>query len=373
VRGHVRQRGKTWSLVYDEGVGEDGRRIQRWRGGFGTRREAEAALAKVLNSIASGTYLEPTKMTYRQFVTETWLPVVRQTRRATTVEQYERTLMRHVLPQIGSTSLQKVSAPQLDRLYRTFGETLSPSSVRVTAAIVSASLRYAFKKRLVAINVAALADLPSAPRKRLRAWSPEQVAAFLMHTKDERLAGLWRFLALTGARRGEALGLTWYALDLDVGTARIERQLVPLAGGLAVLPPKTEAGLRTLRLDLGTVAILRAHKAAQDAERASWGDAYQDEGLVFARENGAPLDPRGVSQAFQVRRKAAKLPAGTLHGLRHAAATHLALTVGAHPETTRAVLGHASSATTAHYYTHAIDDLSRAAVESLAELVDGAR
>ncbi len=94
---------------------------------------------------------------------------------------------------------------------------------------------------------------------------------------------------------------------------------------------------------------------------------------MFCKENGAPLDPRGVSQAFQVRRKAAKLPQATLHGLRHAAATHLALTVGTRPETTRAVLGHASTATTAHYYTHAVDDLNRAAVDSHAALIDGAR
>jgi hypothetical protein len=143
---HVRRRGKTWCIVYDQGMGEDGRRVQRWKGGFVSKREAEAALAKVIDSIATGTYLEAVKLTYRQFVDETWLPVVRETRRPTTVEQYERTLKRHVLPRIGSTPLQKVTAPQLDRLYRALGETLAPSSVRVVAAIVSASLRYAHRK-----------------------------------------------------------------------------------------------------------------------------------------------------------------------------------------------------------------------------------
>jgi integrase len=94
---------------------------------------------------------------------------------------------------------------------------------------------------------------------------------------------------------------------------------------------------------------------------------------ALRRFNGSPLDPRSISQAFQVRRKAAGLPASTLHGLRHAAATMLALHVGAHPETTRAVLGHASTATTAQYYLHAVDDLTAATVASLADLVDGVR
>jgi hypothetical protein len=48
------------------------------------------------------------------------------------------------------------------------------------------------------------------------------------------------------------------------------------------------------------VESLNAHKAAQDAERAAWGDAYRDGGLVFANEDGRPLDSRGVSQAFHV-------------------------------------------------------------------------
>jgi integrase len=374
MRGHVRKRGEgSWCIVYDEGHDEQGKRKQRWRGGFKTRREAEDALAKVLDTIATGVYLEPTKMTYRQYVETTWLPVVRETRRPTTVEQYERTLRKHVLPSIGSAPLQKLTAPQLDRLYRSLTDKLSPSSVRVTAAIVSASLRYAHRKRLVPVNVATLADVPTARRKRMRAWTPEQVGAFVEHTKGERLAALWRFLAMTGARRGEALALTWYAVDLDVGTSRIERQLVPLAGSLLFAEPNTAAGVRTIRLDPATVDALRAHRAFQDVEKAEWGDAYQDGGLVFCRPDGSPLDPRSVSQAFQVRRKAAGLPASTLHGLRHAAATTLTLRFGAHPETTRAVLGHASTATTAAYYTHAVDGLSAAAVASLADLVHGAR
>ena len=145
--------------------------------------------------------------------------------------------------------------------------------------------------------------------------------------------------AITGARRGEVLGLTWGAIDLEAATLwverQLERQLVRLSGGPVFLPPKTVAAIRSLRQDSVTVAMLRTHKASQDAERVAWADAYQDGGLVFCKEDGSPLDPTGISRRFQVRRKAAKLPPSTLHGLRHAAATSLALSIGAHPETTR--------------------------------------
>ena len=180
-------------------------------------------------------------------------------------------------------------------------------------------------------------------------------------------------MALTGCRRGEAFGLTWFALDFDTGTARIERQLVPLSGGVEFVPPKSDAVIRTLPLDAGTVAMLKAHHDAQNLEKAAWGEAYEDGALVFCRENGTPLDPRSVSQWFHVRRKAAGLPTLNLHGLRDSAATHLALTVGAHPETTRAQLGHSSVRTTADIYTHALAAASRTAADALASAFDDPR
>ena len=55
MRGHVRKRGNTWSVVYDEGRDENGRRIQRWRGGYRTKGEAEQALTKVLDALDTQT------------------------------------------------------------------------------------------------------------------------------------------------------------------------------------------------------------------------------------------------------------------------------------------------------------------------------
>ena len=60
------------------------------------------------------------------------------------------------------------------------------------------------------------ADAADPPRLRgsaheMRTWSAQQLQLFLASTSDERLGGLWHLLALTGMRRGEALGLRWEA------------------------------------------------------------------------------------------------------------------------------------------------------------------
>jgi len=50
VRGHVRKRGRTYSIVLD--IGTDpatGKRRQQWRSGFRTKKEAEAELARLIH------------------------------------------------------------------------------------------------------------------------------------------------------------------------------------------------------------------------------------------------------------------------------------------------------------------------------------
>jgi integrase len=55
------------------------------------------------------------------------------------------------------------------------------------------------------------------------------------------------------------------------------------------------------------------------------GPAYDDGDLVFCDELGRPIHPQQLSRAFSLHRKAAGIPTGSLHILRHTAAT-LALT-----------------------------------------------
>ncbi len=70
---------------------------------------------------------------------------------------------------------------------------------------------------------------------------------------------------------------------------------------------------------------LRAHREVQQLERDLAGDAYQDGDLVFCNEIGRPIYPKVLTARFAAERKAAGIPTGTLHILRHTAAT-LALT-----------------------------------------------
>src|SRR4051794_28847696 len=112
MRGHIRKRGNKWCIVYDEGRDEYGRRIQRWKSGYATKREAEGALTKILNSIAEGEYVRPTADTFGAFLDE-WLEAIEAQVRPSTFASYRMMVDRHIKPRLGSVRLQKLTALKL--------------------------------------------------------------------------------------------------------------------------------------------------------------------------------------------------------------------------------------------------------------------
>jgi hypothetical protein len=75
------------------------------------------------------------------------------------------------------------------------------------------------------------------------------------------------------------------------------RTLVDLDGDLPVWSdPKTARGRRSIALDPGTVAALRAQRVAQAQERLMSGAEYLDHDLVFARPDGRPWHPERFSR-----------------------------------------------------------------------------
>ncbi len=201
------------------------------------------------------------------------------------------------------------------------------------------------------------------------AWTAKELARFLDHVRGDRLFPLWRLAATTGMRRGELAGLTWRCLDLEGARLSAEQQLVPTRGGVSFGPPKSSRSRRTISLDSETVEALREHREAQLLEQAFAGAAYVDQDLVFADGLGGPIHPQRLTQWFGEKRKSAGLPTGTLHVLRHTAAT-LALTSGIPVHIVAARLGDDAN-TVLWTYAHLLPQSDEQAAERVAALLAG--
>lgn len=109
VKGHFKRRGASWYFWVELDPGPDGRRRQKSKGGFKTRKEAERAFAEFRDSVRLGAYVEPTKMTLGRYLTEEWLPSTRATVRESTYEQYAAEVRRYVVPRLGGVQLAAVT------------------------------------------------------------------------------------------------------------------------------------------------------------------------------------------------------------------------------------------------------------------------
>ena len=136
-----------------------------------------------------------------------------------------------------------------------------------------------------------------------------------------------RVIALTGARRGEIVGLRWQHVDLD--------------RGLIVLPPKShKAGKRT-----GKPRIIGLPLAAQAIIVRQARDPLND--LVFLPASGEGMI--SLSKPWTNVRMEARLPPSlALHGLRHSLASHMAMD-GAGAAEIMTALGHSQLSTTQRY------------------------
>ncbi len=255
---------------------------------------------------------------------------------------------------------------------------LAPRTVRYIHTIIHAALKDALRWSRVVRNVADAATPPSttsAKSPKVKAWTAEQLKAFLQFAAENRYLPAWIFLATSGCRRGEALGLRWADIDLNVAVASIGHQVTSIDHRVIIKElPKTKRG-HVIRLDAGTVAMLRTHRATQNEERLLVGEGFKSQDLVFCRPDGSPYHPERFSLEFRRNQEYFNrdhtddlLPELTLHGLRHTWAT-LALRAGIDIKIVSERLNHSSTNITREIYTHVTPPMQSDAAERVAALL----
>jgi integrase len=154
-------------------------------------------------------------------------------------------------------------------------------------------------------------------------------------------------------RRGEVLGLRWRDLDLDNPEGprlSVSQTVVAPDRKIEFSTPKTGHG-RVVSLDPATVEVLKQHRVRQLEHRLALGKDYVDHDLVFCEVDGQPIQPNGLSRAFERLIKTSKLRRVRFHDLRHTHAS-LALKGNVHPKIVQTRLGHANIGITMDTYSH---------------------
>jgi integrase len=308
----------------------------------------------------------------------------------------------HIIPAIGRVRLDKLTPTDVRKVTaRMNGAGASATSQRNAFGILSAALRAAEREGRIPRNPCDLTDAPRKAVAKLDVLSVDE-ARRLVNTLSGTLEGaLWATFILTGARRGEVLGLEWSSIHFD-GTPRIElswqlQRLVSkhgcdqppaasgkrwgcgyiyagacpsrwldvpadyeyrhLAGGLYLTRPKSKAGWRVIPLVDPLYSLLSWVRASSPGNE--WG-------LVFTNADSSPIDPDRASKAWPVALKKAGIakPGVRLHDARHTTAD-LLYAASVPEDIIQRVLGHSSRAMSRSYASGADDARTRDAMRQV--------
>jgi integrase len=355
---------------------------------------------KIELEMGLGLKIESKKTTFGEWL-DLWLDTYKKdSLRPTTYSNYKRLIQVHLKPHLGGVALKDLQTNQLQRLFnRLFKKGrvqkyegapagLSRRTVELVRTIANAALEQAVIEDLILKNPCKGTVLPKEEEeesKEVEPFTREEVTKFLNSIKHDRLYAAYYLLAMTGARRGEILGLKWSDIELDGdktwsdddlegGKMHIQRSLCEVedkeTGKLKkeFQPPKTKKSNRIFPLIPEVVAVLKSHRAKQAEEKLFFGGEYHNEDLVFATEDGERLWPRNFHRSYTRHLKNAGIPHKKPHTLRHTFCT-LLLEAGEELKNVQELVGHSRLSTTADIYSHVLEKQKKKAVEKLGSIL----
>ena len=371
--GHIRQRGpNSWQVKYEAGPRDPqtGERQTRTETVKGTKRDAQRRLRELLGAVDTGQHVDPSRLTVAALVAERIELWRASGRNSTRTAERRRGLLNHQIRRIGHIPIQALRTSDVEAWHAgLLAGGLAPRTIRDAHRLLVQALGDAVKHGLVVKNVARLQSPP-----KIRHQEVEIIPADMITPMLEKLAGhifypLVVTALYTGLRRGEQLALTWADVDLDAKVLRVDRALDETKAGVAVKPPKTKAGRRSISLPDLVVDVLRDQKLQQMELRLFLrAGRLPTDALVFPGSEGRHRVPHTFSTTWGRVARRLGLPKVSWHALRH---THASMLIAAKVDiaTIAARLGHENVATTLSTYTHLFASDDRAAADAINALV----
>lgn len=247
---------------------------------------------------------------------------------------------------------------------------LSAKTILEHHRLISTVLDQASREGHIAFSVASKATLPKVQKKEVRYFQPEQVTAIRDALENESIK--WKTIThmflITGARRGEIVGLKWNAVDFQGNRVHICNNVLYSADcGIYEDTPKTSKSDRWVSLPVETMQLSRKYKSWQSMERLRLGAYYQNQDFVFSQDNGKPMHPDSVTGWLDKFSKRHNLPHINPHAFRHTMASMLYFN-GMDSVSISRRLGHAQVSTTANIYAHVIEEADQKNADILADV-----
>jgi len=355
-----------------------GKEKRTTRRGFKTKKEAELTLARLKIEIDKGTYKKDTAETY-QDVYDLWIKHYEKTVEESTFAKTTSFFKLHILPVFGKYRIEKVN---IDICQNTVDEwAIKLKNYRAIRSAASRVFDFAIKRGFILSNPFKFVELPAQKAKLNEVYEEkpenfydrEQLILFLKCLEkgsNFKSYVLFRLLAFTGMRRGEALALTWEDININEKELRINKALTRGIKNRRYVKATKTGISRTIKLDQKTLDILSEWKKKQKQEYLALGyNTLQPNQLIFSNSKNTYYEPTKVRTWLAHVLNKYELDTITTHGLRH---THCSLLfeAGASIKDVQDRLGHTNVQTTLDIYTHVTKKAKAEAIQKFEQYLD---
>lgn len=328
------KRGDTWRCRYREIV--DGVEVNKSLGGFKTKREAKEAYEQIVASTIN-TKKEKKPSTAEDFfdLIQLYLANQKQRMKASSYCDCASKINNHIVPYFGGKKTSKITPKDvLDWQNSTMAE--YSFSMRSTCRTYLSSI-FLFGERYYGVTNVMRKVEPlrnNEGKKEMTVWTKEQMQEFLAVCDDPFWHALFRFLYVTGCRKGEALALTYS--DISENFVRINKSLTRKVEGKPwdITTPKNDSSVRRISIPKSLYDELLKIKTGN---------------FVFGGE--APFADRTIERYFTKYTEMANLPRIRIHDLRHSCAS-LLISNGLSIVAVANHLGHKDTQQTLNTYAH---------------------
>ncbi|MBO0456014.1 site-specific integrase [Enterococcus hulanensis] len=376
---------KAWQFQAYLGVDPvTGKSTKTTRRNFKTQKEAQRELIRLQVEFEKKGLVKQDTSTFKE-IYELWYENYKRTVKESTSIATERYMKIHVLPKFGEIQLSKISPLMAQKAVNEWADKLQV--YKLIHQYVIKIFDYALAMELIEKNPFEKVIRPKVKRtrkeKEVKFYTTEEVKRVLNHLekryisiKQENLLYryfaewdyvMYRTLAFTGIRGGEALALTYADIDYDRKQLTINKTLSQTREGFAVSGPKTKTSNRIISLDDKTLRILKKWRLHQRELHFANGTPLSD--IIFCDLDGNHSNRQALYMRSSRVAEFVGLPNIGTHGWRHSHASML-YEAGLPMKEAQVRLGHASLEITNNIYTHLSEKQKNETAEKLAKFAD---
>jgi integrase len=361
---------KKGTYYYVASLGFDdvtGKRIQKMKRGFSTRKEAVKAYNELMNDYGKLAFKTNSTMSYGEYFESIFLPWYQGRVKERTYQNRLSSMQIHFKP-FYKKKVSTITPIHIQKWQNELMKTMSNAYVRNIYGLFSMSLERAYKLGVIPQNPAKTVGNVKKEKAEVDFWTKaefEQILATFDRTdyyEHFSFIVLWLFF-MTGMRFGEAQALQWTTdIDFQEKTLSITKSMFyKNVNEFYPVETKTRASKRLVALDDTTISYLNEWKERQQKNL--------NEVDYVLSYNGLPTNKHTVRHIIHRHAELAGVHPIRIHGLRHSHAS-LLISMGENPLIIKDRLGHEDIKTTLGTYGHLYPNMNRDVATKLTHVLE---